>query len=161
MWQAPASGCVRLKHTTHSLTSTPGSHCLSLQGARGRRLTAAALKIQAAWRGMEARQQLRRARAATTLIQVGQQPQLLLPLLPKSFELHMHRCATGADASVACCSLPGGLAGSQGPAAGAAAAAGPRRHEAAGGLAHAPAALRIPAAAQVRAALQLHVQLLV
>jgi myosin-5 len=73
VWQPASSCCVRLGHTTHTLTSTPEIYHLSLQGARGRRLTTAALKIQAAWRGMEARQQLRRARLAATAIQVGLQ----------------------------------------------------------------------------------------
>ncbi|KAI7836877.1 hypothetical protein COHA_009277 [Chlorella ohadii] len=40
-----------------------------LEGARGRRLAVSATKIQAAWRGMEARQLLRRARAAAVAIQ--------------------------------------------------------------------------------------------
>lgn len=42
-----------------------------LEGARGRRLAQAALRIQAAWRGMEARHALLRARAAATVMQVG------------------------------------------------------------------------------------------
>ena len=42
----------------------------ALEGARGRRLSAHALKIQAAWRGLAARQHLRRARAAAVAIQV-------------------------------------------------------------------------------------------
>lgn len=48
--------------------------CLSAflpQGARGRRLAVSATNIQAAWRGMEARQLLRRARAAAVAIQAS------------------------------------------------------------------------------------------
>ncbi|EFN53725.1 hypothetical protein CHLNCDRAFT_25512 [Chlorella variabilis] len=42
-----------------------------LEGARGRRLSAAAVKVQSAWRGMEARRQLRAARAAAVAIQAA------------------------------------------------------------------------------------------
>ncbi|KAL4419268.1 hypothetical protein ABPG77_004826 [Micractinium sp. CCAP 211/92] len=42
-----------------------------LEGARGRRLTVAAVYIQAAWRGMAARQLLRCSRAAATAIQAA------------------------------------------------------------------------------------------
>lgn len=41
------------------------------QGTRGRQLSEAAVRIQAAYRGMHARTQLRTARAAATRIQVG------------------------------------------------------------------------------------------
>ena len=42
-----------------------------LQGARGTRLTASAITIQAAYRGMAARRELRRARTAARKIQVS------------------------------------------------------------------------------------------
>ncbi|KAL4420012.1 hypothetical protein ABPG75_007110 [Micractinium tetrahymenae] len=42
-----------------------------LEGARGRRLSVAAVRIQAAWRGMEARRLLRRSRAAAIAIQAA------------------------------------------------------------------------------------------
>ncbi|KAI3425379.1 hypothetical protein D9Q98_009143 [Chlorella vulgaris] len=42
-----------------------------LEGARGRRLATAAVRVQAAWRGMEARRQLREARAAVLAIQAA------------------------------------------------------------------------------------------
>lgn len=47
---------------------------LLLQGARGTRLTASAVTIQAAYRGMAARRELRRARAAASKIQVSTCP---------------------------------------------------------------------------------------
>lgn len=53
-------------------------HDICLQGARGTRLSASAVTIQAAFRGMAARKELRRAREAAQKIQVSAACWLLL-----------------------------------------------------------------------------------
>ena len=59
-----ASSCVRLCNADSQL---PGA---CVQGARGRHLTASAIIIQAAFRGLAARRELKRGRRAATQIQV-------------------------------------------------------------------------------------------
>ena len=55
-------------HCGHGCCPTPPSP--SLQGARGRRLAAAAVRIQAAFRGLHARRELVASKAAAIRIQV-------------------------------------------------------------------------------------------